>query len=93
MLDEKTNTVSLIDYGQLLQVDKEYRTNFAKFIIAVDDRNKEEVHRIWILLGNEFVWKPSGEVNPVNETYACALFHFGGNQGMMEGMKILEYHR
>ena len=91
MLDEETNTVSLIDYGQLLQVEKEYRTNFAKFIIAVDDRNKEEVHRLWNLLGNEFIWRPTGEINPINETFGCSLFHYGGTAGMVEGMKILEY--
>jgi len=48
-------------------------------------------------LGNEFVWKPTGEINPPDITYACACFHFGGPPGIRKalsllGMKISSLH-
>ena len=92
MLDEATGVVSLLDYGQLVAVDEmEARLYFARFIVAIDDRDVEGVVKYWVLLGNEFVWNETGEVNPPNETFACACFHFGGAAGMREGLKILGF--
>jgi hypothetical protein len=91
MLDEETGVVTLLDYGQLVPLGEEYKLNFAKYIIAVDDKNKEAVKEYWAKLGNEFVWNETGEVNPLDETFACACFHFGGSVGMKEGMRILGF--
>jgi aarF domain-containing kinase len=91
MLDQESDTVSMLDYGQLIRLTPEYATAFARYIVAIDDGDREEVVKQWKLLGNEFTWQVTGEVNPVDETYACALFHFGGNAGMKKGMKLLKF--
>ena len=92
MVDSSTGVVSLLDFGQVVRLDDEYRTDFARYIIALDDRDKEAVRTYWSKLGNEFVWNETGEMNPVNETFACACFHFGGPSGMKEGMSILGFN-
>jgi len=95
MIDQKANEVSLLDYGQLVELTDDYRENFARYIVALDKGDREEVRKRWILLGNEFTWRPPGGgadvVNPVNETFACALFHFGGAAGMRKGMELLKF--
>jgi predicted unusual protein kinase regulating ubiquinone biosynthesis (AarF/ABC1/UbiB family) len=90
MLDEKTGIVSLLDYGQLVTVEDEvWRENFARYIVALADEDKDEVVRRWKDLGNEFVWKPTGEINPPDITYACACFHFGGPPGIKKALSML----
>ena len=90
MLDEKTGIVSLLDYGQLVTVEDEvWRENFAKYIVALADEDKDEVVRLWKELGNEFIWKPTGEINPPDITYACACFHFGGPPGIKKALSTL----
>lgn len=74
MLDQENNVVSLLDYGQLITLSQEWRDTFARYIIAIDDGDREEVLKQWKKLGNEWTWQVTGEVNPLNETYACALF-------------------
>ena len=44
---------------------------------------------MWTLLGNEFIWTETGEVNPVEQTFACANVHFGGPLGIRKGLKML----
>lgn len=91
LVEEEGGGVGLIDYGQVCFLEEEWRVNFAKYIIAIDEENKEEVRRLWTDLGNEFIWKETGEVNPLNETFACALCHFGGPPGIVKGIKMLGF--
>ena len=51
MLDAASGVVSLIDYGQLVRIeDEEWRENFARFIIALDDGNKDEVSSAYLFI-------------------------------------------
>eukprot|EP00520_Triparma_pacifica_P003997 CAMPEP_0118650292 /NCGR_PEP_ID=MMETSP0785-20121206/10168_1 /TAXON_ID=91992 /ORGANISM="Bolidomonas pacifica, Strain CCMP 1866" /LENGTH=513 /DNA_ID=CAMNT_0006542655 /DNA_START=296 /DNA_END=1834 /DNA_ORIENTATION=- len=94
MIDENRGIVSLLDYGQLVTIeDEEWRENFARYIIALADDDKDEICRLWKELGNEFIWKDTGEINPPNETYACACFHFGGPPGIRNALKLLEIEK
>ncbi|GMH69907.1 hypothetical protein TrST_g14123 [Triparma strigata] len=92
LIDSSNGAVGLIDYGQVAFLEEEWRANFARYIIAIDDENKAEVHRLWGALGNKFLWKVTGEINPVDETFACALCHFGGPPGIMKGIKMLKFN-
>ena len=78
LLDEETNNLSLIDYGQLIgPLDLAKRAIFARLIIAVDKKDaamcKEafDLLREWMekTTGNDagFVWKETGEINPKEE--------------------------
>jgi len=48
MLDSESGVVSLLDYGQLVTVEDEvWRENFARYIVALADEDKDEVVRLW----------------------------------------------
>ena len=36
MFDPETDTISLIDYGQLIEVPEDYRKHFARLIISIE---------------------------------------------------------
>ena len=92
LLDEATNELSLIDYGQLIgPLSRDERVQYARLMIAQDDGDHAQCRRSYEALGFNFVWKPTGEVNPPHVCYAIACLHFGGSQGLQHALKALGF--
>jgi hypothetical protein len=102
LLDEETNNLSLIDYGQLIgPLDLAKRAIFARLIIAVDKKDaamcKEafDLLREWMekTTGNDagFVWKETGEINPPHACLAFASLQLGGTVGLVTALEQLGF--
>lgn len=91
MLDEASGVISLIDYGQLVEVSPQDRKALAEFVIAVDDRDAARAVDAYTRLRCSVTYKPTGVTNDPDFVLAAALFDFGGAAGIVEGCKMLGF--
>merc|ERR1711920_552929 len=80
MIDQNSDTVSLIDYGQLTQISASERIIFAQFIIAVDNLDAEGVAEVWKAWGASLVSKLTGALNDPTLILAYSCLHYGGRR-------------
>ena len=90
MYDPASGVVSLIDYGQLIDVSLQ-RVHFARLFLAIDGGDRETALEAFSRLDQAFVFKPTGLTNPPEEVFAVVKLHYGGSAGIAEGLRTFGF--
>jgi len=102
LLDERTETIHLIDYGQLVEISEKDRVAFAYLLVALDEGDAEAAHECHQTWGCESTWKgkrgkdgrylhPPQKPPPSWVALTSAHMNFGGAAGMAYGLKSFEF--
>mmetsp|Transcript_57367 Transcript_57367/g.152801 ORF Transcript_57367/g.152801 Transcript_57367/m.152801 type:complete len:221 (-) Transcript_57367:60-722(-) len=102
LLDEATETLSLIDYGQLVRISEKDRVAFAYLLVALEEADPEACEACFQAWGCESTWKgkrgPDGKYlhppmkpGPPWTALTSAHLNFGGASGMAYGLKSFEF--
>jgi len=102
LLDEATETLSLIDYGQLISISEEDRTAFAYLLVGLAEEDAEACAASFRAWGSESTWKgkrgadgkykhPPMKPPPAWVALTSAHLNFGGAAGMAYGLRSFEF--
>jgi len=96
LLDEQTSRISLIDYGQVLDISETECLALAYLIVGLNAHHEALVREAYVLCGNDITWKgPGGKLGmrppPDWCCMAIAEMHFGGMPGLASGMKAFGF--
>lgn len=69
------NRLGLLDYGMVSRVSNDERKLIASTVVALAERNKTEVARIYTASGYRAAWK-EGPISDTNILHRFASFHF-----------------
>jgi hypothetical protein len=96
ILDERDDTLSLIDYGQLIEITEEDKKAFAYIVLGIENDDEELIRHGYTLIGNDVSWRGRGRVvdmrpPPPAVAGAFATMHFGGAAGLQKGLRCLGF--
>jgi len=90
LYDASREKLSLVDFGQLVPVEAQFREDFARLIVAVEEGDVKTCGAAFLKCGNKVVVK-GGEVGEVEAGGAVAMIHFGGERGRKKGEDVLGF--
>jgi len=94
VLDEETETLYLIDYGQLVKISEADRTAFAYLIVGLNESDAEACAASFRSWGVDSTWKKDGvSLRPPPSWTALTSAHinFGGAAGLAYGLRSFEF--
>ena len=94
LLDEDSETLALIDYGQLVSISEDDRTAFAYLLVALDEGDSEAAQAAFLQWGVDSTWKKGGvrqRPGPAWAALASAHLNFGGAAGLAYGLRAFEF--
>jgi len=102
LLDEASERLSLIDYGQLVHISDKDKVAFAYLLVALDEGDAEACEACFQAWGCESTWKgkrgadgkylhPPMKPGPPWTALTSAHLNFGGAAGMAYGLRSFEF--
>ena len=94
LLDEESETLYLIDYGQLVKISEADRTAFAYLIVGLNESDAQACDASFRQWGVDSTWKKDGaSMRPPPDWVALTSAHinFGGAAGLAYGLRSFEF--
>lgn len=91
LYDEATDTLSLIDYGQLITVDQDFREAFAQIVVAVVNKDKDSCYEAYLGAGCANLPQKRGAMLDEKEfTFALLRAYLDGIAGLLYFMELVQ---
>lgn len=91
LYDEPTNTLSLIDYGQLVTLDDGFREAFAQIVVAVVRKDKEGCYDAYLRTGCSNAPQKRGVmIDEMEFTFALLRAYLDGIDGLLCFMEMVK---
>lgn len=91
LFDEESETLSLIDYGQLITLDEDFRVSYARAVVAIVNKDKEGAYNAFLSTGCSLLPQSSKQrvLDEVEFTYALLRAQLDGFKGLLYFMDFV----